>query len=53
MTIGKGCSNWKDKDKERESELRAHRNPTVSNTNQESIELTTGSVFSLCGLQKE
>lgn len=50
MTIGKGCRKWKDKDRERE--LRAHMNPTVSNTNQESTELTTGSVF-LSGLQKE
>lgn len=32
MTIGKGCRKWKD----RERELRAHMNPTVSNTNQES-----------------
>ena len=53
MTIGKGCTKWKDKDKEREREReRAHMNPTASNTNQESTELTTGSVF-LSGLQKE
>ena len=57
MTIGKGCTKWKDKDKEREREREreresAHMNPTASNTNQESTELTTGSVF-LSGLQKE